>query len=170
MIPNKLTPYLPYKLLSACIHVKQYGLDKPLIKEVHFMAVTGFIEDDTAYKILLRPLINIADSIRSNYTKETFNPMIKISNILGIDLDNAVPIVSNEKIVLSDDSNYIHFDLNTKEFVHKRNDRKVNISQDKVLKIREFLYETHFDVNDLIGSNEAYNLVELSERFELKIH
>lgn len=171
MKPNKITPYLPYKLLSACIQVKQFGLDRPLVKEVNYMAVTGFIEDDTAYKIILRPLNKIGDKIRSNYTKEAFNPMYKIANILGVNINNtSTPITNNERVILSDDNNYIHFDLNTKEIVHKRNNRNISISQEKILNIREFLYETHFDINGLIASNEAYDLVELSEKFNLGIH
>lgn len=170
MKPNKITPYLPYRLLSACIHVKQYGLNKPLVKEVEFMAVSGFIEDDTAYKILLRPLNSIGDKIRSNYRKTGLIPMVEISKILGLEMSSGKISKFNDKIEISDNVNSVYFDLDTKEVIHKRNNRKVNISQESVLNIREFLYESHFDVNGLIESNEAYNLVELSERFELKIH
>jgi hypothetical protein len=51
-----LSCYLPYGLKSAFIHVKQYGLTKPLISDVFASNIMKFIDGSTDSKIILRPI------------------------------------------------------------------------------------------------------------------
>lgn len=165
-----LNAYLPYNILSAFVYVKQFGLDKPLIKKVEYSAVTGFIENDTDYKIILYPMTSLGNEIFNVYAKKRVIPIREISKILNIEIDEkSTPVLSNNLISLYDDINYIQFNLDTMEITHRKNNRKVSISQECVIKIRELLYELHFDVNNLIKSQEAYSKVELIEKYNISL-
>jgi hypothetical protein len=71
---NKLTikeiaPYLPYGLKAACLNVAQYGLTKPLIKELEASNILTLIDYDPTYKPILRPLSDLTKEILHNGEK-----------------------------------------------------------------------------------------------------
>jgi hypothetical protein len=72
---KELAPYLPYGLKSACLNVAQYGLTKPLIKEIEASNILTLIDYDPTYKPLLRPLSDLTKEIEHN--GEKFVPILE---------------------------------------------------------------------------------------------
>lgn len=72
---EQIAMYLPYGLKSANIYVKQFGLTKPLIKDVESFNLTNYIENSTDFKIILKPLKDLI-----NHKKEIDTIMNKDSS------------------------------------------------------------------------------------------